>query len=317
MKLVGYVVTLTLSIILIATVMVPVISDATTTTETFTNDGYFRMTHYDVDDTDSVVVEWTYDNNTVITVDGVEYDLTGPASSGVSAVIISDTAVLRASVAANYNIGNVGYLTDDTSIYAEVGNSGSISITFSAGSYSGSIVRNGSSTAVSGTYSDLYVPDSEGEYIMKAADASAYVLSDSPILAYGVTVVNTNLSTTAKGIGISGDIDDLEVTVWRGASGFTYTDPVANYSAVSGYVDLYALDDITFTGTVTETVDDETVTTDTAITYSYFLVPYQVTAELSQHLSDTEITLLSIIPLFLIAAVLCAVTYVVIRNRDY
>lgn len=306
-NLVSMVLTITVSLICIGAVLVPVLTDATTTEKTFTNDGYFRMTKYAADDTETVNVSWTYADRNVITVNDEDINISGPINSGVSALILSDFGVLRAGLGSNGSVSNVGYMTTDTAVYAEVGNSASISAEFASGAYSMVITSRGTSTTYTGTYSEIYVPDSNGEYIMKISNESAYILNNSDIVAYGVTNVSTGSSNVAVGFSIEGTIDNLDVNIWRG-SGVTYTDPVVDCETVSGYNDLYLIDKITFTATYSET------STDTDVTYSYFLVPYQVTAELASHMSSAEIALIMTIPLMMILAVL----FIGVRavNRD-
>lgn len=292
-------------------VMLPVFAETTSAETTFTNEGYYRMSHYDANDTDPIVVTWSYDDANYLVVNGVKYDVTGPKNMGLS-VIIDTNMLIRAGLGSAGIVANMGYFTPGAITYAEVNNGDSMSITFSNGSYTGTIKN----TNVSGTYEDLYIPSMDGNYIMKDMDKGAYLLEDSDIIAYGVTnVKRANNTYLTKGISITGNLNDLVIDVWRGSENFTTSTPTIDKTEVNTYKGLYQLDKITFTGTVSEIVDTETITTDTAITYNYFLVPYEVTAEKVNHPDGPTTALMNLLPILIGIGLVVGIAGVVLARR--
>ena len=60
-------VTVTVAVIVLAGILMPVLTDATKTEETFTNKGYYRMSHYD--STTDHTFAWDYQTPNVVTDD--------------------------------------------------------------------------------------------------------------------------------------------------------------------------------------------------------------------------------------------------------
>ena len=312
-KLIAVIMALVVGVILAGSLLMPVISDATATEKTFTNEGYFRMTHYGTDA--EITLEWSAENPRAVIVNDVEIPINYNVVGGQVTIVADTNFIVRLNTFAN-----------DTDSLSYIGASGgthstseAATIEFSGGSATITNTVSGSSVSYSATYTDLYIPSLDGPFIMKDAAKSAYLNEDSEVFAYGMTRVKTysGASTSAPGFGLefAGSIEDgITSNIWRG-SGLTLSDEQINYQTVDNYLDLYSFQSITAVGTYTETVDEETVTTDTLITYSYLLVPYQVTAEKSLHFDSGEIAIIAVIPVLIIAAlVIFAVRMVYYRE---
>lgn len=102
--------------------------------------------------------------------------------------------------------------------------------------------------------------------------------------------------TSGKLIQISGNINDGVTVDILGVSNEVISNLEVNKTAVAGYIDLYVISSITFDYTISGTTS--------SATYNFFIVPYSVTAEMSHHLDASEIALLAVIPIMVIAALL-------------
>ena len=193
-------------------------------------------------------------------------------------------------------------------IAADVGESETMTVVFSEGTVTATIPREGSDDiTLSTTYTaPIYCISETGDYVMKKSNESAYMLGDSEFIGLGVTPIT---GAGSKVILVKGTIEDGATATIVTTSGTpaTLTEPELTTASVSGYVDLYQLDKITFKGQVVGSAD-------TPITYSYFVVPAKVTAELSQHMTPTEIAMFGVISILGIVA-LVVVAANGIRNK--
>lgn len=311
------IITLVVGVILTGALLGPVISDATKTTETYTNDGYFRMAHYDA--TSDHTMFWTYEKPDTVTVDNVDVKLTYPTTAGSSVTVIADTDWIFRLYVGPSGPAFIDYIPSTGGVTrATVADSMTLTVTLTSGSMSASF---SDGTTKTGTYSDIWLPSNNGDLTMKKADKTAYVLGDSEIVGYGISSpLNHNgqpISGPGDGIYLTGTYDDgITGTIWRGTNG-ALSDIETHATADDAHKDLYLFDKITATFTLTETVEGETVTTDTALTYNYVIVPYQVTAELSNHLTPGQISLMGAIPVMVIVALLMvAVGAIALRRND-
>lgn len=307
---------LVVGIILAGSLLAPVISVATATTDTYTNDGYYRMTHYDA--TSDHTMFWTYEKPDIVTVDSEDVKLTYPTVAGSSVTVIADTDWIFRLYIGPSGPAFIDYIPSTGGITrATVADSMTLTVTFTSGSMSASF---SDGTTKTGTYADIWLPSNNGELTMKKADKTAYVLGDSEIVGYGISSpLNHNGQAISNGYGIYlvGTYDDgITGTIWRGTNG-ALSDFACQATAEDSHKNLYIFDKITTTFTLTETVDSETVTTDTTLTYNYVIVPYQVTAEKTQHLAPGEIAIMNAIPIMVIVALLMlAVGAIAYRRAD-
>lgn len=297
MKIVGITVTALVSLVVLAGVLMPVLDDATATTDTFTNEGYFAMNKITATDDQTHTIAWSSSNAGILVVDGVNIDVSS-----------FDTGSLNYSIFATetdyFRIASDGSKLSWVQFRGGQAVSKIASTTFSAtiGSGTVSALFDSNETPTTTTYTDAYIisSDGTGPYVMKKANKDAYMLADSLIYGMGITDSVSYL--------VSGDIEDISVTVVQ-ASGSTVTvsNEEVTYTPVNGYVGLYSFSNVTFDYT-------KDATPGTA-TYSYVIVPHEVTAERSVHFTDNQNALLAVIPMLVIVAILIGVVALVIRSR--
>lgn len=299
-NLLTLVVTLTVGIILAGSLLMPVLDDATTTERTFSNEGVAKieMKEFEVGDTwtrNSSTYEWSLNGEVVSTINEGAFNafltetLSGRSNGQMRGATVSG------------NVGGVqGVVVDETTL-----------------TLSGSGIQ-GTATQ---TYSKGFGVTDSGDYVMTKylADRSgAYILEDSLIYATGVTAGSTVVNTVCHIEGTVKDGITVTINPMYGSSAnrtISYDNVVLDVEQVPGYVGLYKFNKVTFdiTETNTETEATETVTA----TYSAVVLPKEVTAELSQHLTPGEIALMNALPiLIIIGLVLAAVGAIFIRNRD-
>lgn len=278
-KLLTMIVTVTVGIIFIGALLAPVIEDTSTTEKTFTNEGMWRMKEIENGDvwtfTNSPYA-WTYDDDSQTSI-----------STSANNALLGDEWCIRASGQARgpYISGNATTLTATAD---------EVNITFTG-------VGGTSEYAISG-----YGIYDDGEYMLTDYQKPVYVRDNSIIYATGVSTVD-NVGCT---IHIEGTIKDgVTITMMNNRnqsdiSNAVFTNVSINAEQVNGYVNLYKLTSITADVTFDNTSSDETTSHTGSISYSSYVVPYEVTAELSQHLDAGEIALLAVLPLIAITALL-------------
>ena len=308
------IITLVVGVILAGALLGPVISDATKTTETFTNDGFIRMTEI-TNESNDVTVTWTYTDPYTFNINDEAIVIPSTTTGGTNAfpytIFANEGWGLRVSVYANDRVDLNLYGSGDTSSllwYATVTDSDTATITFSQGT--ATFVK-GTSTGVTQSYTSVYLPDNEGEYVLKKLNESAYMTGDSLIYSTGRTSTTFGSNVFALNFNLDGNIDDGVTVTTLAPIGFTTSNVVVNATEVSGYVGLYSFNNVTFDITQTST----SITT--GAVYSQVIVPYEVTVELSEHLTPGQIALMGAIPIMVIVALLmAAVGAIALRRAD-
>lgn len=302
------IVSLMVAVIIALSVLVPVIQDTSASEDTFTNEGYYTMDLMTSSSTKTI--RWEIATPNILTIDGEDFDTNTFAGSGRSYTVIgSDTVFIRYSASTSRTLFQAfgadnsynAYSTSDTMTYAEV--------TISGGTIAIASDKSGYESASYSIGTECYAISLDGDYaVMKKTDESAYVLGDSPIRFMGITGTSGAASFGTYGVGTIDDGMTLS-TMYVGSNytTITFSDPVATKTAVSGYEDLYLLEKYTFTADIDGTEDD--------VTYSYFLVPYEVTAERSVHVSTVEASLLNIIPLLVVIGIVMGAVWF-IRQKN-
>lgn len=314
-KLIAGIVAAAIAIIVLAGVLMPALSNATTTETTFTNEGWFRMSQYDT--TTDHVISWTYEKPNIITVDNEDVTIGYNISNGQCTVIANTVWLLRYNTDSDGNPSSVVFLYGSSGTKAAtVQDEQTATITLTGGSASVSV---GTYTGTH-SYDTVYVPDNDGQFTMKKSDKIAYINGDSPIYGFGLTRIKINggvMGSPGAGFAFIGSYDDgITGSVWRSSNDTTVSDCVCVASEDTTHLDLYKFDKITATATHTDTVDEQTVTTDTELTYNMVIVPYQVTSERAVHLTDSMNVILNVIPIIIIVAVLFGVVAVFILRRE-
>lgn len=304
-RIVMLVVGASVMVLIFSAILVPIINDATKTDETFTNDGYFRYSSIESTATDELTIKWEYTNPEYITV-GTDTVKTSGFASTWGSVIFGDDWTIRYNYSDNTEIQYLGPTTDDY-ILASVSTERDLTITLSGGT---ATISNGTVT-LTAPYTVAYYPDNNGSMIMKKSNEVAYLLKDSSIvIANGSTYVAG--ASTGLGVHFEGTITDgYDFTLYRNPDSVEVSNVASNYTEEAKYVGLVKLSSITFD----LTPDGGT---STAATYSYFLVPYEVTAELAVHPDSATNALLSAIPIIaMIGIVLAVVGVAIVGRNDY
>ena len=305
-KMIGMVVGVMVGVLVLSAALFPVIDSATTTERTFTNEGYYHMTSLDANEEYSLY--WDHTDPYKVTIndtDVVAFD--GIPNYAAVTLLGSDAFCLRfLNAPDNPRIqmyGGTGWGYGGSSGY-------DFEVTLSDGTLSLNNTAETSPFTASGDAPDkLYgIFTDAGEYVLKKANNPAYMLGDSSLIVLcGVT--DSNIATPA--IYADGTINDgLDYTLFR-PSGQAETAVFSNESItandVTGYIGLKSLEKIEFDITLTEgTVEP---------TYTYFIVPAKVTAELAVHASQDEIEILETIPILITVGLILGIVGAVFVRR--
>lgn len=300
-KLITIVLTLVVGTILAGSLLVPVLNDACKTEETIHNDGIVRMTKYDT--TAEINAFWDHTKPNEITVNDEVVKLPKFVTSGVE---IS----LTVSGAADFLIRYVSVTaTNQTLTYSDaLGNTtaGANSNTDATITVSGgTITFSNGTTTKTGTYEDyLFFVSNDGDYVMKASDDIAVLKEDSDIYGIG----RTKLGTINYSFVIEGTIADGWTANIVQTNTVTLSEVTGNYQQSTKYVGGYDFVGVGLTATVSDV--------DYPVTYNQVIVPYEVTLELTEHLTAGQIALLSAIPIMVIVALLVVAVGVVARRNE-
>lgn len=282
----------------------PVFADTTQANDTFTNEGYLRYT--EIDATESYTMSWDITTPEKVTVNGDDYEIwkNGDGTRNISILMVPDHGIVR------YNHASSVYVATQVIGLGTLSLGNSYTVTLNNGTYT---VTDAENTSITGTFTTAYILDPDGEYILKNSSDRAYLVSgstiiaDSSFIAMGVTTV----TSWNNGFQITGTLADYDVEVFNPAvNTFVISDIADDKKEVNGYNDLYTLSKITFNVT-----DSNDADIDVDATYSYFLVPYEVTAERSVHPEGATLTLMELLPVLIGAGLLIGVVGAVIVRR--
>lgn len=275
--------------VIVLAAFVPIISETTSATKTFENEGYFYMQKITADDENTYTLEYVYDpDSTKLSYEynGQAIDTSNWPVSPLNVTLASDgnSWLVRASPNNEYvGMQAVGYG------FAFGGhNTWSVTIEFDSGTVTATAIN---SSDVSATYTTTYTEmwiysPTPTDYIMKKSNVGAYMHEDSEYVAMGITSV----TAWNTGIKIVGNLDDFTATIiYPPNLTTTVTNKEIVKTQTTGYLNLYSLDKLTFT------INDGTTTVDA--TYSYFIVPATVTAEKSVHPDDALSSVIDLLPL--------------------
>ncbi len=280
-------VTVTVAVIVLAGIMIPVLDDATTVNEKFTNEGLYYMTN----PTESTTVKYLGNSEWEVNGEPLVY-----TNVGATNILIFDGTFVR-------NNGQVRGAVYQTWSAAE--------LTIANGTVTGTATASGTPTSINWTYTDSYVAtnDSSAAYIMKSNTSQSYINEDSPVIGMGLTSVK-DADGVNQSVPFYVTVEGLQATVSTVAayeSQVSISEVKVNYTDVDGFEDLYLFSSVTFKATWG--------TNTTNVTYNTVIVPHEVTAEKSVHLTDSMNGLLAVIPILILVAILIGVAAVVLRNR--
>lgn len=305
-KIIGISIAAFIGIIVLGSVLMPILNDATAKEDTFTNEGYFYMD--EIDSGTAMTVAWDYTKPTTLTVNGVDVAL--PDKDHMSTipftVFCCDTWYLRYGYDTAYYV-NIYQNAASTSYSGNVSDSKSLSISVTDAGVT--TVNDGTAHTWSNATGNFFVISESGDYVMKKMDKDAYVLGDSPIFGYGRTYARSYYYTSE----LKGSVDDgitgeyyPEATIET--AGWTISDVTLNSVKDADHEDLYKI------STMTYEITGEGIQPYTA-TFSQYIVPAEITAERSVHFTDGQNAIFAVIPVMIILAVLLGVVALVIRSR--
>lgn len=287
-KYIGLIIGLVVGVLLIGSLLVPTINDATITEQKFDNTAGALGRVSIIDEESDYTFSWNPGSSS-IEVNGQTIDM-----------INNETIICKsADSMVRYTNGYFQYWSDALTTIGGPAQAFVLDITNGVMTISGDDISTITKDVVGG-----FILSDTGDYVLKSPTQKAYMNSDSPIVAMGVTTMTGNINAALSIVGTMGDIDIT--TTYPANVNFTFENVVVDSTAVSGYNDLYTLQKITFVA------NDGTNTTD--CTYSYFIVPAEVTAELADHLSAGEIAMIAVIPVLMIASLLIFAVRFVTRD---
>lgn len=266
--------------------MLPIFQDVTATEDTYTNTGLWRMGELTPGDTwaRNSSNTWTYNGETVLT-----------SENSASSVLVGDTWSIRG----NGIVWASTYYANNPDVSITVGDS---NVTINVKTISGI---------------DGYGAKSDGDYIMTQYNVPSYVHGDSRIYASGTSLIDTYGFVCH----IEGTINDgvtincYAVNNTTTLSNFVVSNVSINATKDTSHVDLYRLDSITFDVSADYTSGGETTPVSGPVSYSSYVVPYQVTAERVAQGGDGFNTIVNLIPLVIgMGLLLIAVWWFVVRK---
>lgn len=295
-KIVGISIAAVIGIIVLGSVLMPILDDATAKTDTFKNEGYFYLDKFE----DSYSFYWDSTTPNTFTVNGEDMTYLNDSGLAVSVVLGEKFAVRLANNNTSISFyGNGSYVSTNAE-------KPTFTLTLSDGTLT---ATNGTDTKTISSVPEIFGIVEEGNYVMKKTASTAYLNSGSQVIADSEIYASGQTYNGANNVWwhLEGTIDDMEYPDTFN-SALTITDGAIHGQYNSSHDDLYELDNITFT-----------VTTSTAVVYnvtaSYFVVPAEVTAERSVHFTDGQNAILGAIPIMIIAAILLGIVALVIRSR--
>ena len=308
-NLAGAIIGVVIAVMLVAVILLPVLNDATTVADTYTNEGYYRVAA--VDEGTEMTVSWDYTKPTVLTVNSVEVPL--PDKEHMSTIpftiFCSHTWYLRYAYdnTDGYYVGmyqNSNITTYGGNVTAER----SLTVTVTADGTT--TVNNGTEHTWSAASGGFYVISETGDYVMKKMDKDAYVNGDSTIFGYGRTYARSYNYTSE----LSGTVDDgitgafyPESTI--STAGWTISDVTLNSTKDTSHTDLYKV------STMTYEITGDGIVPYTAV-FSQYIVPYEVTSERSVHPDAATSSLLSMIPVLIVAGLVIGVVGIFYLRRE-
>lgn len=280
-------------------VMLPVFAETTSADTTFTNEGYYNLSK--IDDNTNTTIFWDHTHPYQLTVNDVVVSLNDVPDFQSVTIYGSDKLVLRYEDRGD--AGLVMQCFNDNSYYAVSILSGvDMTVNVSGYTFSGTF---GDSVTGDITSTSGYIIDPNGDYVMKNKDKIAYILSNSDMALSGVTTWND----VRLGIYADGSINDLSLTEIYSQSITDLTiGPVSvDSNKNNSFNDLYTIKDVKFSVNTDGTSHD--------ITYSYFIVPYEVTAEKTNHPDGPTTALMNLLPILIGIGLVVGIAGVVLVRR--
>lgn len=286
-NLVMAVIGMVIAAVMVGGSLLPIVADVTADSDTYVNDGYFTLDKFTSEDT--LNVSWNYSTPDLFIVNGEEVEFLGDMDFSV---ILSKEFAVR-QIAGGIRLT---YYGSGTAFEANATNP-NFTLTYTGGSC---VASNGADTKTTET-TELYCIANDGEFVMKKTTDGAYLNSDSEFFVNGLTFFGTmGLQTVMYG-------NWMDPTVTYSREGIVASDITVNYTENETHTDLYVLDSFTFNATLNDVNKD--------VIYSYFVVPYEVTADRESPVTGPVDALFNVIPLITIAGLLMAGIYAFISRK--
>lgn len=311
-SLISVIVGVALVVIMATVFMMPIISDATTTEDTFTND----HSYYVVKNPETATITW---DGSKMEIDGETVNVPDATENPYGVSILSKiNGVIR------YNADNTVQKWGDMGAYnATLISAMNLSIASDTltGTFTYGTGDDATNVNVNLALGDTYYilsNSNESEDVLTVSDGNLYVNGDTVVQSNGVSKTDNNIVNGVVVFNVSGSIDDgFTITGYNRNGGaeltnITYSNLNVDYTTVSDHLDLYKINKVTFTTTVTDTDNNDIVVNHS---YDYFAAPLEITAERAVHLDDSEIALVEIIPILVIAGLIVGVVGYVVRAR--
>lgn len=303
-KLIAVIIAVSVGVIMVGSVLVPVLNDVAADSSTFDNrkDSLYEMEH--VDNNTTYMMEWRAANPTEVIVNGAVANVTN------GTIICSvNKWIYRFGMDSNgYYIQPIG------EGLSGVVNSGQnpdaiIRISISNGQFIYTSIISGSETTQTAEISDGYaiVADGSGDFVMKSPNQNAYIKSGSKFVGMGVTTID---DIWYNGFCTVGSIaEGMTISQFSGPTTYDISNTTISQSVVSGYNDLHSISKFEFD------VTNPSTSGVTHITYNYFIVPAEVTADKSDPtpLGNYE-SLVFTIPLMFIVSLVAIFAYTIGRR---
>lgn len=301
-------------LVVFTAILMPVVNNATTTETKFANTGYY--TYDAVTEDTNVIIEFDPAKQDKLTINNTEITMPQVSSGSPTQWTLcgSENFTVRyvktSGGTGPYTLqcyGSNGYIAGDPSATTTV-------VSLEISNTTMKFNRNDSTSRSydMGTHGFVINPDGDGTLMLKYPSQNAYVKGDSDIYLCGTTFVTGSGTNDYVGVFGYGTLDDgLTMSSFYGNTSpntVTFGDVTANYTEVGGYIDLYELESFTFP----LTQNSATVTA----TYSYFVVPTEVTAEKAVHADSQTIAMLNVIPILIIAGLIIGIVGVAITRRE-
>lgn len=304
-KLITPIVGITVSIICLATILMPVIDDTATISHKYVNNTDESIALFNkVKPADSIIFEWDYTKPTEAVINGTTVNLPDPTDYlyGLSLITTQGLALRYYKSGIDYVVQSIGG-GQPAGYYAlaSVASSSNLRISIEDGTFT-----NLTDNRMYGLTGNTYYVYNTGDYVLKSSDQTVYLLGDSNTIATGLSVISGDWVIMGWDSNRGIDIDPV---VYYPTDGYTISDVNIVASNVDGYVNLSSITSLSYI--VTDSENNQTT-----VTYSYFIVPASVDAELSEHLPTGAANVLHAIPVMVVLVILMAAASMIMRNRE-
>ena len=292
-KIIGISIAAVIGIIVLGSVLMPILDDATETEKKFVNEGRYYVTTEIEDD---VSITMNYDIETDVRSWYIDGELLTYADYP------SDIEYIRTPTVAG----------TDNYVFRTDGRTRGINNSTGSTDYSLTVTNEHITSGTKVGNAPLFVASTEQtDNVMRNNPTQpGYVHGDSEIIGCGYTLVSVGPDININAvISFKGSVNDgVEITVFDANYTFTVDNVKVNATPVDGFVDLYDFTSVTF---------DVVSTNDavTSCTYSMVVLPAEVTAEKAVHFTNNQNTLLMVIPMLIIVAILIGVVALVVRSK--